>query len=205
MTRSEFWTLTVHYYPKAAQAGVRPIDKQWYSGETEPCHYRSHKFHFSKPPSRADFLVMVRGIPWAYHAWEKDLLPLIEGDTFGWPMVNISQKSADGDVIDASGLKVGHLDVDRNDCHDAKGYDRLAVVVYHTDADDVIKRLPKERRCDARKVIARAENRIMERINTFKLGHTDIRALAKKFIRDELTKAGFFKPKSKAKRAEATP
>ena len=195
MSYSEFWTLTVHYYPEAAKAGVRPIDKQWFSGEHEPCHYRSRSFHFNKPPSRRDFLTMVQMTYWAYHAWKDDLLPLIESGKADWPMVDYGHKAARANIIDADGLTVGELHVDRDYQYVAEGYDRIGIFVNCDDRNAVMNRIPKERRDNAYIATLDAGNRIQERISLADPSKVDVR----KLIRDELTRAGFFKSKSKAK------
>lgn len=195
MSRSEFWTLTVHYYPEAVKAGVRPIDKQWFSGEHEPCHYRSHSFHFNKPPSRKDFLRMVQRIYWAHHAWKDDLLPLIESGKADWPIVDYGHKAAQADIRDAEGKRVGHLKVDSEVMYDAEGYDRVATFILYDDEEAVINRVPKERRSDARIALMYAENRIQEAASLMDPDKVDFR----KLIRAELTRAGFFKSKAKAK------
>ena len=90
MNTQQVWRLTVHFYPHAIEAGVRPANtnvnaceqRSLNDGKISPAaFYRSHEFLFRHPPSREDFMNMVRGLPWAVTAWENSLLLLLVGAT----------------------------------------------------------------------------------------------------------------------------
>jgi len=192
------FTLTVHYYPEAAEAGVKPIEVCEYPEEHEPSHYRSHTFHFDKPPSRQDFLDMCyRFLPWT-HVWEDNLLSLIKENVCGWPMLDCGQKAARQDVVDREGVKVGHLEVVRDYLVSAEGYDRNAIVIPHDDEEAVLNRIPKDRRTEADVALMDAENLVQERISLLEGQEVNIKAI----LREVLVQHGFLKAKG-GKRAKA--
>jgi hypothetical protein len=106
------WRLTIHYWPRATEAGVRPQRSIGFSFDESPALYRAHELDFTRPPSREDFHAVVARTPWMT-CWEETLLPVLALNH--WPMITPGHKGASVDLKDASGQVVGHLEVWRRD------------------------------------------------------------------------------------------
>jgi hypothetical protein len=109
MKKLDFWRLTVAYWPKAADAGLQPCVAVGYGEEGAQFH-RPHDIDFAKPPTREDFLAVVRQTPWM-HVWETTLLPLLAQND--WPIVPACHKAAHVELT-AHGKVVGELRVQRH-------------------------------------------------------------------------------------------
>lgn len=193
MTRRDCFKLTIHYYPNAALAGVHPFEPGGYPMDENPAYYRSHTFHFAKPPSRKDFLAMCRQcLPWT-HVWENSLLPLVDKNICEWPMLTFGRKRAETSIVDENGLKVGHMEVWRFDLVTAEGYDRSQINIDNNEIMSLVNRVAKDRRVDAEAVLLRNKHRIMERISLMDPDKVD----TKDILRETLVKAGFLKARRK--------
>lgn len=127
MTRLKyFWSLTIHYYPNAVKAGVKPISTSF--GEfleddgKNPALYRPYEFYFESPPTRNEFLEVVRLTPWASHAWSNTLVPVIAINP--WPMLDWLNKSSSQNLIDSNNLLVGRINIHREEVHVNTGMNR---------------------------------------------------------------------------------
>jgi hypothetical protein len=108
--RVEYWRLTVHWYPHAAEAGVRPYIATW-SNSSEPGGYSPHDFDFERPPSRQDFLMVCQGfLPWT-SVWQDNLLEIIRTERCPWPMIDSLHKASTAYIDDSQGRQIGELRV----------------------------------------------------------------------------------------------
>jgi hypothetical protein len=208
MNRHFVWSLTVHFYPKAAAAQVRPIDVRRAAcdrclaaeGKINPAsYYNSHTFQFDHPPSREDFLFLVRAIPWM-SCWDKDLVPLLLNRANQWPVITMGYKASSADVLDEQGRKVGELDVRHEEVFQNQRYYSAFVTV---DAVNKATCRLGFKRDAAREYIEKYENRIRER--TTELGrekHDMPDRFLDQAIREVLVKGGFIKAKPSRKREQ---
>ena len=74
MTKTIYWRLTIHFWPRAAEAGVRPVVSNGFEAGEQ--FYRPRDIDFQNPPSREEFLEVVGQIPWMQAVWY-DLLPIL--------------------------------------------------------------------------------------------------------------------------------
>lgn len=110
MTKTNYWRLTIHFWPRAATAGVQPaIAHGFESGEQFYC---PRTIDFENPPSREEFLEIVNRVPWMQAAWNR-LLPILPRNP--WPMIDNLHKSASVDLNDEDGRCVGRLEVCREE------------------------------------------------------------------------------------------
>lgn len=117
MFKTTYWRLTVHFWPRAVEAGIRPVVSRGFeSGEQ---FYRPRDLDFQNPPSREEFLEIVGRVPWMQTAWH-DLLPILAMNP--WPMIDNCHKAATVDLQDTEGRCVGRLEVCREDRWMNQGY-----------------------------------------------------------------------------------
>jgi hypothetical protein len=109
--RQDIWRLTVAYWPRATAAGLEPQVAVGFSEGAQ--FYRPHDIDFNQPPSREDFLAVVRQTPWM-QVWQKDLLPVIDQNQ--WPTVLPGFKAAEVE-LKVLGKVVGKLRVRRQDLY----------------------------------------------------------------------------------------
>ena len=119
MKRADYWQLTIHFWPAATEAGVRPIKAHGF--EEGPQFYRPDSIDFDHPPSRKEFLEVTQTIPWM-GLWQDTLLPVVA--TNPWPMIDFAHKAAHVDLRNEQGQIVGRLEVRRqerwaNACYNA--------------------------------------------------------------------------------------
>jgi hypothetical protein len=159
----DVWILEVHFYPHATRAGVEPVEVTRFTDEQNSAFYRSHAFHFDRPPSREDFIgLCAKYLPWT-HGWE--LLEVLKNPDSPWPMVTSTQKADDSNIVDHDGLQVGRLYVRRHTVYAADGYDRAGIAIPHEVTTRVLNLVPKDRRIDASYLILQNGNRIQEKIS----------------------------------------
>ena len=117
MLRTTYWRLTVHFWPRAAEAGVQPVISHGF--ETGEQFYRPRNIDFDHPPSREDFAEIVMRVPWMQAAWNK-LLPIVAHNP--WPMIDNLHKAATVELQDEDGRCVGRLEVCREERWLNQGY-----------------------------------------------------------------------------------
>ncbi len=117
MTNTTFWRLTIHYWPRAVEAGVRPVASIGFEAGEQ--YYRPRSIDFERPPSRDEFVEIVNRVPWMHRAWH-DLLPLLPKNQ--WPMMDNCHKAASVDVQDTAGHCVGRIEVCREERWLNQGY-----------------------------------------------------------------------------------
>lgn len=108
MHRADDYRLTIHYWPRAAEAGVRPERCTGFSFDESPALYRPNELDFTYPPSRDDLLAVVGQTPWM-DGWRVTRLPVIEANQ--WPMISPGMKGATVDLKDGNGRVVGSVEV----------------------------------------------------------------------------------------------
>lgn len=164
LTHADDFRLTIHFWPRAAAASVRPQPFEGFTLDEDPALYRPHEIVFSHPPARDDFLAVVRQTPWML-TWGDDLMPLIANNA--WPMVSPGYKAAHADLIDDKGRVVGRLDVSRSRRYCNAPYAVPFLGTYEgSDVDRLLKRRvrDKARREEAREHVLRNRNIILERV-----------------------------------------
>jgi hypothetical protein len=117
MTRTTFWRLTIHFWPRATEAGVRPVVSHGFEAGEQ--FYRPRSIDFERAPSREEFVEIVGQVPWMQAAWH-DLLPILALNQ--WPMIDNCHKAASVDIQDAEGRCVGRLEVCREERWLNQGY-----------------------------------------------------------------------------------
>lgn len=110
MKRHDYWTLTIHFWPAATEAGVQPVKANAY--EDGPQFYRPDAIDFDHPPSREEFLEVTQAIPWM-GVWQDTLLPIVASNP--WPMIDMAHKAAHVDLKNEQGQIVGQLEVRRQE------------------------------------------------------------------------------------------
>ena len=165
LTRTEYWRLTIHYFPAAAKAGLCPVPYMWMGcGEDQPQFYQPRDIDFTYAPKREDFLAVVASVPWMRTSWEKELLPLIAANQ--WPLVCEGHKSASV-YLKLDGKTVGRLEVDREYRYENRPYYLPILQTYPGgDVAQFIARHVKgeQRRAEATKYVDDYRNRIYERL-----------------------------------------
>lgn len=188
LEKSDLWRLTVAYWPEASKAGVQPVIVQGYPREEEwlPNYYHPTDIDFAHPPSRADFLQVVRQTPWM-HVWESGLLPAVSRNP--WPLMQLGNDGSSQDLWDfvegnPEKLRVGRLSVNRHHsyCNGGSGY----VPALFSDEQEVLKRLRKEKRRGAQEIIHEHRNAILEESESrgggYQVRGTIIRRLLKEHL-----------------------
>jgi hypothetical protein len=117
MIKTTYWRLTIHFWPRAAEAGVRPVASIGFEAGEQ--FYRPRNLDFERPPGRAEFVEIVNRVPWMQAAWH-DLLPLLARNQ--WPMLDNCHKAASVDVQDTAGRCVGRIEVFREERWLNEGY-----------------------------------------------------------------------------------
>lgn len=161
LTRTEYWRLTIHYFPEATAAGRTPVPHDGFEREWQPQWYKPHDIDFSSPPSRDDLLAVVAQTPWM-HGWGEDLLPLIAQNQ--WPMIEPCHKGASADLKDSSGNTVGRLDVWRQWIYCNSSYS--VPMVLDADTQPFLNRRIRDphKRQAARQYLRAHRNLILERL-----------------------------------------
>lgn len=119
MQRTTYWRLTISFFQRAIEAGMQPRQVTDFPFGESPACYRPHTIDFRNPPSRQDFLDVVRQTPWM-SVWEADLLPVVACNE--WPMIDPAHKGATVELKDEKGRIVGRLEVWREERFDNPGY-----------------------------------------------------------------------------------
>ncbi len=117
MTRTSYWRPTIHFWPRAVEAGVQPVVSHGFEGGEQ--FHRPHSLDFEFAPSREEFVEIVNQVPWMQAAWSK-LLPLLGKNS--WPTVGNCHKSAAVDLQDEQRRFVGRLEVCREERSVNQGY-----------------------------------------------------------------------------------
>jgi hypothetical protein len=117
MTKTTYWRLTIHFWPRAAEAGIQPVVSHGFEGGEQ--YYRPRSIDFEHPPSREEFIEIVNRVPWMQAAWHK-LLPILAKNS--WPMLDNCHKSATVDLHDEESRCVGRLEVCREERWMNRGY-----------------------------------------------------------------------------------
>lgn len=129
MNRKSIYHLSVHFFPRAVEAGVVPVEANNLPlcSDWQPCHYKSHTFEFEYPPTRDDFKAVIHSLPWA--SWMRDeIFPCLDRSQF--PLVDWMHKAGSTDLLDDKGQKVGRMEVYRHDLHQNKA---AAIPAIHCD------------------------------------------------------------------------
>jgi len=181
MTKTSYWRLTIHFWPRAAEAGLQPaVSHGFESGEQ---FYRPRDIDFEHPPSREEFVEVVNRVPWMQAAWHRLLLILPQNL---WPMIDNLHKAATVDLKDEEGRCVGRLDVWREERWMNQGYVAPCIT---TEACRAVTRHLR-RRTEAAEYLDANRCALMERIA--KRGHwTEEMVLAE--MRAMLVEGGFLK------------
>lgn len=184
LDNNTYWRLTVAFWPEAVRAGVHPVKTCGYL--EGPQYYRPRDIDFHRPPSREEFLQVVRQTPWM-RVWEQDLLPVIAGND--WPMIDPGHKASHVYLQDSSGRTVGQLDVTKQEFFQNTGYQVPMITV--DDIELVCSNMRKENREAAHQLIRSKENQIQERLAR---SPSDPVAVC---LRDALREAGLLKSKKR--------
>lgn len=207
MRKNTIWSLTVHFYKRQIDEGLKPIRTEMFAcsqcslaeGKLDQRSlYHAHTFQFVHPPSREEFAKLVQFLPWAAHCWEEMLLPLILDKRNEWPIITPGYKASSTDILDEQGRRVGELHVNREEVWENAGY--IAPYVSIDEIKRAICRLGP-RRDEAYHWLTVHENRIRER--AMDLGREKDRSpeeFVRQAIREALVDSGFIKA-SPAKRA----
>lgn len=162
ISEKAYWRLTIKFWPEAAKAGVKPcLPPKPYPTEDEwlPNYYKPTDIDFAHPPTRADFLQLVRQTPWM-KTFERELLPVLEQND--WPMIDFAHKGSDVYLLDSEGRECGHLEIWRHFVSQNKQY---VVPIILCEAWDRITCRLKDRDEEALNMLrCRCENRIQERM-----------------------------------------
>lgn len=166
LERQGLWRLTVAYWPDAAEAGVHPVIGRFGDLIDQKCPpnlYHPSEIDFRTPPTRADFLQVVRQVIWM-HVWEQELLPIIAANH--WPMMQFGHDGSSVDLMAPHREKQGK---------ELLCVGRLSVNLYHfylnnsprsemlyDEGQAVIKRFRKEKRHAADALLMQHENWILE-------------------------------------------
>lgn len=181
MKRTTYWRLTVSFWPRAAEAGVRPVCSHGFEAGEQ--FYRPHDLDFERPPSREEFLEIVSVVPWMQAAWHR-LLPILAKNP--WPMLDTAHKAATVDLKDENGRCVGRLEVRREDRWMNQGYTAPFIT---TEACRAVSRHLR-RRCEATQYLDTNRHTLMERVAKIP-NWTEQTVLAE--MRKMLIEAGFLK------------
>lgn len=158
LKRTEFFRLTVSYWPRAVEAGLRPVKSRGF--EEGEQFYAPHSFDFDQVPSRADFLDVQRQLPWA-SVWNDTLMPLIAKHP--WPLIDYAHKVATVDLLDEQGREVGRLEVCKMDLW--MNEPKAAPFIHCEHEQHFLRRIRgAERKEAARKAIDKATHTIQERV-----------------------------------------
>lgn len=157
MTKRDFWQLEIAYWPAAVKAGVRPVKILGVVGSDNPAFYTTTCLDFSNPPSRAEFLEVVKQTSWM-SVWEADLLPVIAANP--WPILGLKKRN-DAKLMDSAGEVVGNLSVSRQTMYTNTGLPDV-YLEYGAHIQPAIRYVAKDRRDDAYGHVREAENRILE-------------------------------------------
>ena len=189
MKRTDYWRLTVHFYPHAAEQNVRPVRLPHGFGEgVPPGGYAPHDFDFRNPPSREDFLQVYNQLPWM-NVWKDTLIPVIAANP--WPMIDFAHKGAHAELM-VDGKQVGHLEVWKQETWENGCYNAPFLTV------DIIEKVTRRLKGDreaARKYIDDRANTIMEACTKREDGW-DTEAVVKE-VRKVLVEGGFLKGRKK--------
>lgn len=181
MTKTSYWRLTIHFWPRAAEAGVRPVVSHGF--EAGEHFYRPRSLDFEFPPSREEFIEIVNRVPWMQAAWH-GLLPILARNP--WPMLDNLHKAATVDLNDENGRCVGRLEVCREERWLNQGY---AAPFITTEACRAVTRRLR-RRGEAAEYLNSNRYALMERVAKVP-NWTEKMVLAE--IRAMLVEAGFLK------------
>lgn len=181
MTRTTYWRLTIHFWPRATEAGLKPVvSHRFEAGEQ---FYRPHSIDFERPPSRDEFVEVVNRVPWMQAAWNK-LLPILPRNP--WPMLDNCHKAATVDLHDENGRCVGRLEVCREERWLNQGY--VAPLISTEACRTVTRHL--RRRSEAAEYLDTNRYVLMERVAQIP-NWTEETVLAE--MRAMLTEGGFLK------------
>ena len=132
MQTAEVWTLTIHWYPRAAEAGVTPCPSTFatiarefgQTGDVGPAYYNPHEFIFSAPPSREDLLALIDCVPWMQASFknaEPSLYRLMQDRRQNQvPVISVGYKAGDSPII-CDGREVGRIEVRRDTLYQNPG------------------------------------------------------------------------------------
>ena len=195
MNTCDDWRLTIHHWPRATEAGVRPEAVTGFDPDPSPALYQPHDLDFSYPPSRADFFAVVMQTPWM-SVWKDDLLPLVSRQP--WPMIDAAHKGSSVDLTDDQGRVIGKLEVWRKSRYCNEPYRVPMLVTYPgSDIDQYLKRrVPnRDKREQAREHVRAEANVILERLSL----SDDPQVLDE--VQRVLVEGGFVRRKQKARLA----
>ncbi len=164
MQHVDYWRLTISYWPRAAEAGVRPQEAVGFSFDDSPALYRPYEIDFSNPPSREDLHSVIAHTPWM-DGWKDTLLPVLARNQ--WPMITPGYKAASVDLSDSSGRVVGRVEVRRKGRYCNTSYSLPFLGTYPgSDIDKFLNRRirDKVKREKAREHVEGHRNLILERI-----------------------------------------
>lgn len=190
MTRYNFWILTVSFWPEAAEADVRPLVSLSFCDEG-PAFYCPREIHFQNPPSRQEFLEVVKTTPWMAHFWNDTLLPVIAAND--WPMIDFMHDGSHVDLKDAKGQVVGQLDVSKHDLFASGGYQTAAV--YSNEVDRALRGLQGDQLVKAKELLRKSENWLREQYATFGSGEVLGPEKRVELMKAILVKHGLKKPR----------
>jgi hypothetical protein len=196
MYGNDFWTLTLHFFKHAVDAGVEPKQSDFGSmlGSKDPSLYRTHDFFYSNPPSRAEFLSALRELPWACHLLQESE-PVINGNP--WPYVEYGYKRADVE-LQWNGKVVGRIVIGRNTLYLNKGINRSISVTYDL-KNKVLKYVRQDKREEAHYLIDAHRYSIMDRATDLSPDYPNIDDAVEIAIRELLVQHGILKTMPKIK------
>ena len=164
MQHVDDWRLTISYWPRAAEAGVRPQEAVGFSFGDSPALYRPYEIDFTNPPTRDDLHAVVARTPWM-DGWKDTLLPVLALNF--WPMITSGYKAACVDLSDSSGRVVGRVEVRRTGRYVNRPYSVPVLGTYlGSDIDKLLNRRirDKAKREQAREHVEAHRHLILERL-----------------------------------------
>ncbi len=191
LERREFWSLTVSYWPQAAELGLKPRECVRYADLDDPARYRPHVFNFVHAPSRQDFLDMLKQLPWT-QCWNDTLLPIIAKNQ--WPFMDYMHKRSDVDLVNEKDQIVGKLTSQRED--QFRNPTSEVVTITIAMEKDALKGLTPINQTMAQKFMDKNQNHLLEMTLDLPHDHDAVVFMLKNF----LFKHGFRKSKPSRKK-----
>lgn len=137
LRKTECWRLTIKY-------------DSW----NEP-----REIDFQNPPSREDFLQLVEQTPWMV-SYNDYLLPVIARSD--WPLISSGYKGSTTELLDSVGIPCGRLKVWKHPII-VNSYQEVPLIPARI-FTGIVNRLPQGKRVEARALLNKRENRILERL-----------------------------------------
>ena len=149
------WKLTLHWYPKAAEAGKSPVanptfhdsEQDW---EKHPEWYVPKAFLFQNPPTREDFTNLYNKTPWmqtVHCACREVMENVVNNPLMPWPIMESYGKKGSVAHIYKDDKKIGHIEVWREEMTENPAY--VCPFLLSKDVEKAIKMVCKDKKVDA--------------------------------------------------------